>query len=362
MLKKTEILDCTLRDGSYVNNFQFTKNDTKKILNVLESSGIKFIEIGHGIGLGASRIQKFKARESDKSYCQVASKVIKKAKWGVFCIPGVASLDDIRMAKDYGVKFVRVGTNIENYKEQEKFINLCKKLNIFVASNFMKSYLVTPKKFVRYVKAANEFGSDLIYLVDSSGSMFPNEIEEYFYNIKKFNKKIKLGFHGHDNLGMSCANAFHAYKLGFDIIDVSMQGLGRSSGNTPLETFLCLLERNGIKKNIDKLKIMSFSEKEIAHIFTRKGLSSLDLISGMSYFHSSFMPAIENVAKKYSVDPRLLIIEHCKKNKKNAKETDLEVIAKKLFNKGKIGSWKRIYSHYYGTEQNDSIKRSTQKK
>ena len=161
---------------------------------------------------------------------------------------------------------------------------------------------------------------------------------------------------------MSCANAFHAYKIGFDLIDVSMQGLGRSSGNTPLETFLCLLERNGIRKNIDKLKIMSFSEKEIAHIFTRKGLSSLDLISGMSYFHTSFMPNIEKVAKRYSVDPRLLIMEHCKKNKKNARETELEIIAKKLFNKGKIGSWKRIYSHYYGTEQNDSIKKSSKKK
>ena len=109
----------------------------------------------------------------------------------------------------------------------------------------------------------HEFGSDLIYLVDSSGSMFPNEIEEYFYNIKNITKKLSWGFHGHDNLGMSCANAFHAYKLGFNLIDVSMQGLGRSSGNTPLETFLCLLERNGIKKNIDKLKIMSFQKKKL---------------------------------------------------------------------------------------------------
>ena len=107
---------------------------------------------------------------------------------------------------------------------------------------------------------------------------------------------------------------------------------------------------------------MSFSEKETVHILQEKGLSSLDLISGMSYFHSSFMPAIEKVARKYSVDPRLLIVEHCKKNKNNAEETDLEIIAKKLFNKGKIGSWKRIYSHYYGTEQNDSIKKSNQKK
>ena len=49
------------------------------------------------------------------------------------------------------------------------------------------------------------------------------------------------------------------------------------------------------------------------------------------------------------MDPRLLIVEHCKKNKNNAEETDLEIIAKKLFNKGKIGN-KGIYSHYYGTK------------
>ena len=43
MFNKTEILDCTLRDGSYVNNFQFNKNDTKKILNVLEDAGLKML-------------------------------------------------------------------------------------------------------------------------------------------------------------------------------------------------------------------------------------------------------------------------------------------------------------------------------
>lgn len=358
MSKKPEILDCTLRDGSYVNNFQFNKNDTKKILQVLETSGINHIEIGHGMGLGASRIKNFKAKETDKTYCQIASNTIKKAKWGVFCIPGIANLDDVKMAHDHGVKFIRVGSNVENYKEQEKFINLCKKLKIFVASNFMKSYLVSPKKFVKYVKAAHRFGSDLIYLVDSSGSMLPSEIEEYYYFIKKFNRKIKIGFHGHDNLGMSCANALHAYKLGFDMIDVSMQGLGRSSGNTPLETFLCLIERLGTKTKINKFKIMNFSEKEIVPIFKRKGLSSLDLVSGMSYFHSSFMPAIEKIAKKYYVDPRLLIIEHCKKNKIDAEEKDLTKIAKMLVKKGKVGFWKKIYSHYYGTEQNKNIKKS----
>ena len=37
-------------------------------------------------------------------------------------------------------------------------------------------------------------------------------------------------------------------------------------------------------------------------------------------------------------------------------------LAKKLFKQGKIGKWKKIYSHYYGTEQNETIKKSIQKK
>ena len=200
MLNKPEILDCTLRDGSYVNNFQFTKNDTKKIINVLESSGIKFIEIGHGIGLGASRIQKFKAKESDKSYCQVASKVIKKAKWGMFCIPTLSKLDDIRMAADYGMKFIRIGTNVEDYKKAEKFVNLSKKLNFFVCSNYMKTYLVNPNQFLKYVKYSKNIGSDLVYIVDSAGGQFPEEIESYYKKIKEKRINIKLGFHGHNNL------------------------------------------------------------------------------------------------------------------------------------------------------------------
>ena len=63
MLKKisSNLLDCTLRDGSYENNFGFTKNDTINICKSLEKAGVKYIEIGHGLGLGASKRTKFKA-------------------------------------------------------------------------------------------------------------------------------------------------------------------------------------------------------------------------------------------------------------------------------------------------------------
>ena len=62
MLKKikSKLLDCTLRDGSYENNFGFTKNDTFQICKSLELAGVQFIEVGHGLGLGASKEQNLK--------------------------------------------------------------------------------------------------------------------------------------------------------------------------------------------------------------------------------------------------------------------------------------------------------------
>jgi isopropylmalate/homocitrate/citramalate synthase len=60
-----EILDCTLRDGSYVNNFQFSASETYNLVKSLDGSGIDMIEVGHGIGLGASRGGYTRALESD---------------------------------------------------------------------------------------------------------------------------------------------------------------------------------------------------------------------------------------------------------------------------------------------------------
>ena len=102
MSNKTQLLDCTLRDGSYLNNFQFSKKQTTEICRKLEKSGVEIIEVGHGLGLGASRINKYKAKESDIDYGKSASRALSKSDWGMFCIPGIANLDDVKILKDLG--------------------------------------------------------------------------------------------------------------------------------------------------------------------------------------------------------------------------------------------------------------------
>jgi len=353
MLKKisSNLLDCTLRDGSYENNFGFTKNDTINICKSLEKAGVKYIEIGHGLGLGASKRTKFKAVESDETYLQAAKKALKKSRWGVFCIPGISKLDDLKKAADQGINFIRIGTNVEDYKKAEEFIELAKKLKIFVCSNYMKTYLVSPKKFTKYVRFSKNMGSDLVYIVDSAGGMFPEELEAYDKQIKYENIKIKLGFHGHNNLSMAVSNSLKAIELNFDLVDCSLQGFGRGAGNASSEQLICSLVRKNIDIGIDPIKIMDMSEKYIYKLINKKGYRPIDVISGLTLFHSSYMPIIIKMSKKYKIDPRELIISASNLDKSQVNEVTAEKLALKLRQKKNLGNWKNIYGNYYGQEQ-----------
>lgn len=307
-MKKPTILDCTLRDGSYPIDFQFTAEDTKNLVQKLEAIGIDMIEVGHGLGLGASRNGKGVAAETDEAYLKATAEVVKKANWGMFCIPGIASLDDIDLAASYGMKFIRVGTNVEDCAKSEAFIKRAKQHGMLVCANFMKSYLATPDKFTECAIQSRKFGSDIIYIVDSAGGMLPEDIKRYVDNLRANSNNIRLGFHGHNNIGMGVANALMAAELGIELIDTSLQGLGRGAGNVPTGQFICALLRMGIECDIDPIDVMDIGEQHIIPLIQSRGLSSINVISGLALFHSSFNPLIHRYADLYGVDPRRLIM------------------------------------------------------
>ena len=82
------ILEVTLRDGSYLIDFQFTAEDTANIAAALEGIGFRWIEIGHGLGLNASHSGKGTAAATDEEYLDAASQALQHTKWGMFFIPG----------------------------------------------------------------------------------------------------------------------------------------------------------------------------------------------------------------------------------------------------------------------------------
>lgn len=348
---RLRILECTLRDGSYAINFGFTAADTTVIAQALDTLGFPLIEVGHGIGLGASEANMGEAAETDEGYMRAAAEGVRKNKWGMFCIPGIARLDHIDMAADYGMGFIRIGTNVEDAEKAKPFIERAKSKGLFVCTNFMKSYTVAPSYFADRARLAEEFGADVVYIVDSAGGMLPDEIDVYVDAVRRVSD-VALGFHGHHNLGLGVATALRATELGIEIVDTSLQGLGRSAGNTPTEQYIAVLNRIGINLGIDLLDALDVGDRYIKPLIAQRGLNSLDVVCGLAQFHSSYMGTIRQYASKYRIDPRRLIIAVCERDRANAPAAMVEEEAVRLAGSLTDSLTARFnVQNYFGAEQ-----------
>jgi 4-hydroxy 2-oxovalerate aldolase len=345
------ILDCTLRDGSYAINFQFTAADTRIIAGELDAIDVPFIEIGHGVGLGASLNGYGEAAETDLNYLQAAAQTVRRGKFGMFCIPGITKLDDLSMAADQGMGFVRIGTEVQEVEASAPFVERAKKLGLVVMSNFMKSYAISPKAFAQKALLSVSYGSELVYLVDSSGGMTPNEVADYVRAVREVSS-IPLGFHGHNNLGLAVANSLCALEEGVTLIDSSLQGLGRSAGNAATEILAVLMRRLGHLPNINYLALMDISEKFVRPLVHRRGISSLDVICGAAQFHSSYMRIIRKFSSQYGVDPRKLILRLTEQTKTSAPSELVAKIAKQISQEAEEVFTARFeFDEYHGEEQ-----------
>jgi 4-hydroxy 2-oxovalerate aldolase len=287
-IKNTYLVDCTLRDGSYNNNFNFSPLNTKELITNLKKNNFKYIEIGHGLGLGAFKKKEFFSKYSDEMHL---SKISKYKNIGVFYIPGIGSSHDIEMAKKYGVHFIKIGTNPDSVNDQIKVIDQCNDINLYPISFIMKSHLLKPKEFAKKANILFKHGSKLVYLVDSMGCMTPNDIKNYFYETKEINSKIKLGFHGHDNLGLATINSLVAFDLNFYMIDMTLQGIGRSAGNLSTEKFISILKKNN-KIKINFKKLFEFSKIFIDKTNTQNIPNIIDTLFGYKKIHSGDLPKI----------------------------------------------------------------------
>jgi 4-hydroxy-2-oxovalerate aldolase len=311
MKNKISILECTVRDGSYLIDYQFTAEDTYIICSALAQVGFKLIEIGHGTGLRSSEIGKDKAAATDEEYLKAASMALSgtDSEFGMFFIPGIGIKDDLKIAAEYGMNFVRIGTNVTEVESAEPFIDYAKQLGMTVSSNLMKSYALSIDDFIEKAKLADQYGADIISVVDSSGGMFPFEVHEYISRLMDVTQK-KIGFHGHNNLQLAVANALEAVKSGASVIDTTLQGMGRSAGNAQTEIIVMALEKFGYHTGIDVYRMLDIGEQLIKPMMNKQqGVDDMSIVAGIAQFHSSFSGIINETARKYELDPRLLILK-----------------------------------------------------
>jgi 4-hydroxy-2-oxovalerate aldolase len=296
-----EILDCTLRDGSYAVDFQFSEGTINSVLSGLEKSGIRFIELGHGLGLNAAERTPHPTRVSDAECFRIASTTLSSAAWGMFCIPGVADLDHLRRAAAGGMRFVRVGVDISAVEPAEAFIALAKKLGIMAFANLMKTNVLGVDGVAAAVRQCADYGADGVYLVDSAGGYLPSDITELFEKVGQA-VPIPLGFHGHDNLSLANANALAAALGGATFVDTTLDGIGRGAGNAVTETFAATLYARGHHDAYDFRALGELSESVIRPLERLHDDRTYQLVGGVTRTHSSFFPMISRCAAIADVD------------------------------------------------------------
>ena len=172
---------------------------------------------------------------TDAEYLAAAAESLRRAAFGAFFIPGIGRKEDLgRARQEFGMNFVRIGDEAEKIETSTlEHIEYAKQLGYEVMANFMKSYVITPGEMAAKAKILREHGCDAIYIVDSAGGMLPGEVAAYTRAVAEA-CDARIGFHGHNNLELASANTVAAYQNGCTLLDCSIGGLGRSSGNTPL--------------------------------------------------------------------------------------------------------------------------------
>jgi 4-hydroxy 2-oxovalerate aldolase len=275
-LSTPNILDVTVRDGSYLINHQFTPKMVEIIARDLHEAGIKFAEISHGCGIG-SRLMGLPAQVDDEDLMEAAKIAAPDLKISAFI-----SVSDISIAVLPGlVDFFdigRVGVNINEIKSAEKIIKKLKKFNKTVSVQLVRTHARPPDFAAKTAKLAQELGADIVYVVDTFGSLLPQDVQEYVSAIIA-NTQVLVGFHGHNHIGMAIPNTMAAWEAGASWLDASLMGVGRDAGNANLEILATLIELAGSDLGINIYRLCETTKTAIHNIFGRPPYSKfVDLI------------------------------------------------------------------------------------
>lgn len=247
-LPNYQILDCTIRDGGYLNDWYFDKQLVREVYRALSKSGVDFIEIGfRGTEKYFDKDSYGLWRFSEEEVIREVTANIKGAKLALMADFGKVGLDDFCNADESAVGMVRVAAHKDKAGDAIALLEKIREKGYLVSLNAMGYANYSEAERKELIKAVRQSELDYVYVADSYASMFPDQIRSTFEPLLEISH-IKVGFHPHNNLQMAFANSLEAINCGVHIIDSTIYGMGRAAGNLPTEILISYME----KKNPDK--------------------------------------------------------------------------------------------------------------
>ena len=303
--------DMTLRDGMHPKRHQMTLKQMKHIAQGLDEAGVPLIEVTHGDGLGGSSVNYGFPAHSDEEYLSAVVPLMKRAKVSALLIPGIGTVDHLKMAHGLGVNTIRVATHCTEADVGEQHITAARKLGMDTVGFLMMAHMNSPDGLAKQARLMEGYGANCIYVTDSAGYMLPDDVKARLAAVRAaLQPETELGFHGHHNLAMGVANSIAAIECGASRIDAAAAGLGAGAGNTPMEVLVAVCDRMGITTGVDVWKIQDVAEDRVLPIMDfpiRIDREALTL--GYAGVYGSFLLFAKRAATKYDVSAREILVE-----------------------------------------------------
>ena len=336
-----EILDCTIRDGGYNNNWYFDKKLVREVYRALSKSGIDYIEIGfRGTEKYFEKNKYGIWRFSTEENIREATSNISGAKIALMADYGKIEVDDFCDSKESIIKLVRVAAHKDNIKGAVSLLEKIKKKGYKVALNAMgyTSYSENERKdFADILKGT---GFDYIYVADTYGSIFPDQIKSLFEPLLNI-PNIKAGFHSHNSLQMAFANTLEAIRCGVNIVDSTIYGMGRAAGNLPTEIIISFLQRQSEKGDrYNAIPILNVIDRYFISMQKENpwGYQLPYMLSGIFQCHPNYASALVGF-REYTIEDIWKALEYIKK--KNPVGFSKSLIDS-LVNEGLIGGIENV--------------------
>ncbi len=241
-----KVVDATLRDGGLLNNFFFDDDFVRALYQANIKAGVDYMEFGYRASkelFDENEFGKWKFSEED-AIREIVGSNDSDMGIAVMADVGRTEMDDFLPANESVIDMVRVATYIHQIPAAIDMVEKLHGLGYQTSVNVMAIATAKTEDIAQALNMLGESSVDIIYIVDSYGSLYPEQIRElsklYLEVGEKYGKKI--GIHAHNNQQLAFANTIEATSVGVSYLDATMMGMGRGAGNCTLESLLGFLK------------------------------------------------------------------------------------------------------------------------
>jgi len=312
---KVKILDCTIRDGGYLNDWHFDLKLVRELYRAHSRSGVDFVEIGF--------------RSTDKYFDpklygpwrftpeHLVSEVVKGISGPAVSLMvdfGKVDIEDIPARKNSIAGMYRVAVHKDKALSAVELCNVIADKGYIASIQLMGIVNYTEVDFNQILESLKDSKITYVYFADSYGSLLPSNIKGILDRLSVTGKKI--GFHAHNNLQLGFANTLEAIKSGVDIVDGTVYGMGRGAGNLPIEILLSYLEKTSAKNIYNTLPVLDIIDRYMLdlHKDLKWGYDLSYMLSGMFEVHPYYSKTMVDY-REYSVEDILRTLETVKEMK-----------------------------------------------